>query len=274
MEPGLAAFTRAVQGPDADIDLARVALWLAWINQPSLSIAPYLDTLNRLAEESRAESVKDHLGRLHRVREFLFGEEGFRGNTADYYDPRNSFLHDVLDRRLGIPITLALVFIEVGRRVGLAIDGIGLPGHFIVAGRAEAGAVLLDPFNGGALLTHRACADLVAKALGRHTELSAEHFVPVTKRQFLTRILNNLKAVYWGREDWPHALAVTDHLLALDPASMAEVRDRGTLLHQLGDYRQSLAAWERYLTRCPEAPDAEAIRAHLRRARMTLASLN
>jgi regulator of sirC expression with transglutaminase-like and TPR domain len=274
MDPALAAFGRAVCGPDGGIDLARAALLIAEVEHPALPIDDYLDALGRLAARSGAARAGDPVERLHLLREFLFEEEGFRGNTEDYYDPRNSCLNDVLDRKLGIPITLALVLIEVGRRVGLTVEGIGLPGHFVVRAAVDQAPMLLDPFNGGTILTHQACAELVAGALGRRVALRDEHFVPVTKRQFLVRMLNNLKTVYWHREDWCRALAMTDRLLAVEPTSMTDVRDRGTLLNKLGDVARGLADWERYLAECPAAPDAESLRGHLRRARLQLASLN
>jgi regulator of sirC expression with transglutaminase-like and TPR domain len=274
MDRSLGAFARAVGTPDAGLDLARAALLIAEIEHPGLPVDDYLRALDRLADRSGAGRPVDRLHRLHRLREFLFEEEGFRGNVDDYYDPRNSCLNDVLDRRLGIPITLALVLIEVGRRVGLEIAGIGLPGHFVVSARVGSETVLLDPFDGGALLTRAGCAHLASRALGRRVALKADLFVPVTKRQFLVRMLTNLKTIYWRREDWSRALAVIDRLLAVDPALVGEVRDRGTALARLGELGRGLADWERYLTERPEAPDAAALRRDLRRARMILASRN
>ncbi|MBI3028864.1 MAG: tetratricopeptide repeat protein [Candidatus Rokubacteria bacterium] len=218
---------------------------------------------------------QDALGRLHRVREFLFEEQGFRGNLEEYHDPRNSFLNEVLDRRLGIPITLSLVLIEVGRRLGLTIHGVGLPAHFIVGFRTEEGyRVLLDPFNGGAILTPEGCQAVVSRALGRPVTLQEEHFAPVAKREFLARMLNNLKAVYFKQEAWGKALQVCRRLLLLDPDNPCEVRDRGVVHANLGDLRRAAADWETYLASNPESPDAEAVRSRLRRVRQALATLN
>jgi len=274
MDPALRAFARTLGTPDAEIDLARAALQIAEIEHPALAPDCYVAVLDGLAGRSGAGRADDPLQRLHRLREFLFEEEGFRGNSGDYHDPRNSCLNDVLDRRLGIPITLSLVVIEVGRRVGLEIAGIGLPGHFVVSASVGDERVLLDPFHGGTVLTHESCAALVARALGRRVTLGEEQFAPVAKRQLLGRMLNNLKGIYWRQEDWPKALAVIDRLLVADQTSLAEMRDRGTVLTKLGDYQRGLAEWERYLTLCPHAKDAESLRAQLRRARLALASLN
>jgi len=220
------------------------------------------------------DSGADSLRRLHRLREFLFEEQGFRGNAEEYYDPRNSFLNDVLDRRLGIPITLSLVLIEVGRRLGLAIHGIGLPAHFIVGFQSGRCRVLLDPFNGGAILTPEGCQELVSRVLSRQVTLQEGHFAPVTKQQFLIRMLNNLKAIYFKQEAWEKALRVSERLLLLDPGSSCEVRDRGLVLANLGDLQRAALDWEAYLRRSPESPDAESVRSRLRRIRQALATLN
>jgi regulator of sirC expression with transglutaminase-like and TPR domain len=274
MDVGLQAFADRLRGPDADIDLAQAALLIAQVEHPALKVETYLDALGELAARSRARRAGDPLHRLHRLREFLFEEEGFRGNVDDYFDPRNSCLNDVLDRRLGIPITLSVVLMEVGRRVGVELEGIGLPGHFVVSATIAGDRILLDPFHGGAMLTQESAADVVARALGRRVTLKNEHFVAVTKRQLLVRMLNNLKAVYCKREAWAKALDVIDRLLVVDPDAIGDVRDRGTVLVHLGECRRGLADWERYLTTCPQASDAESVRQRLRRVRQALASLN
>ena len=275
-DDSLSGFAVSVQRPEPEIDLAAAALRIAETEYPDLDVGAYLRRLDRLASDARAGgSERDPLRRLHRLREFLFEEQGFRGNSEEYYDPRNSFLNDVLDRRLGIPITISLVLIEVGRRLELAIHGIGLPAHFIVGFQAPEGCrVLLDPFNGGAILTPEGCQELVARALGRPVTLQEEHFAPVAKRQFLARVLNNLKAIYFKQEAWDKALQVSQRLLLLDPDNLCEVRDRGVVHANLGDLRQAAADWETYLRSKPESPDAEAVRSRLRRIRQALATLN
>jgi regulator of sirC expression with transglutaminase-like and TPR domain len=275
VDPSLRDFAREVSRPEPDIDLARAALAIARSNYPDLDAARYLDRLTALADGARsAEATSDPLARLHRLREYLFEEQEFRGNADDYYDPRNSYLNDVLDRHLGIPITLSLVVIEVGRRLGLELEGIGLPGHFIIGARVGGEHVLLDPFNGGSILTGDGCAELVGRALGRPVPLRAAYFAPVTQRQFLTRILTNLKGVYWRRDDWEQVVRVIDRLLVLDPDAGSEWRDRGLAWSSLGDVRRGLADWEHYLTRFPNAIDHEKVRSELRRVRQKLAQLN
>ena len=274
-DPSLQEFAREVSRPDADIDLARAALVIARSEYPALDVDAYLTRLAALAEKAMSvRQTADPLGRLHRLREFLFEEQGFAGNAEDYFDPRNSYLNDVLDRRLGIPITLSLVLIEVGRHLGLQMEGIGLPGHFVTGARVGGEHVLLDPFNGGTILTGEACGDLVARAVGRPVELAAEQFVPVTKRQFLIRMLNNLKGAHWRREAWQKVVAMIDRLLVLTPEAGSEWRDRGVAWTSLGDLARGLADWERYLTHFPNAADHEKVRVQFRRVRQKLAQLN
>ncbi len=274
-DPSLREFAREVSRPDADIDLGRAALAIARSEYPRLDIAAHLDRLEALADGARpARGVTDALGRLHRLREYLFEEQGFAGNSQDYFDPRNSYLNDVLDRRLGIPITLSLVLIEVGRRLGLEMEGIGLPGHFITGARVDGEHVLLDPFNRGTILTGEACAELAARALGRPVELLPEHFAPVTNCLFLMRMLANLKGAYWRREAWPKVVGIIDRLLVLNPEAGGEWRDRGAAWSSMGDFRRGLADWERYLTEFPNAADHEKVKTRLRQVRQKLARLN
>jgi regulator of sirC expression with transglutaminase-like and TPR domain len=274
-DSSLGEFAREVSRPDPDVDLARAALLICRVEYPTLDVGAYLGRLDALAAgAASARRATDPLERLHRLREFLFEEQGFAGNEEDYYDPRNSYLNEVLDRRLGIPITLSLVLIEVGRRLGLGMEGIGLPGHFIAGAQVGGERVLLDPFNRGALLTSEGCGELVARAVGRPVELRAEQFFPVTKRQFLMRMLANLKGIYWGRAAWDKVVWVIDRLLAVSPGAGGEWRDRGAAWSSLGDFRRGLADWERYLRDFPDAPDYEQVRQELRRARQKLAQLN
>ena len=272
MDPALRAWADLLHEPE--IDLALGALTIARLEYPDLVVQQHLERLDELAARSGARGVDDPLRALHRLREFLFDEEGFRGNADDYYEPANSCLNEVLDRKLGIPITLSVLVIEVGRRVGLRVRGIGLPGHFVVSAAVGGESVLLDPFDGGTVLTQETAADLVFRALGRRVTLTAEHFAPVTRRQILTRILVNLKGVYVRREEWAKSLAVVDRLLAAEGKGSAYIRDRGTLLVKLGHLFQGAAEWERYVTAHPQASDGDRIKKELRRVRQRLATLN
>jgi regulator of sirC expression with transglutaminase-like and TPR domain len=274
-DPSLHELAELVRRADGRIDLGRAALSIARWQYPALDADAYLERLDGLARAvDGTRRSTDALGRLHRLREYLFVEQGFAGNREDYYDPRNSLLNDVLDRRRGIPITLSLVLMEVGKRLGLAIEGIGLPGHFIAGARLGDSQILLDPFNGGALLTPEECEGLVGSVLGREVTLSPEHYAPVSSRQFLTRMLANLKGAYWRREEWDRVVGVIDRLLLLNPKAATEWRDRGVAWSNLGELRRGLGDWERYLTEFPDAEDHETVKSHLRRARQKLAQQN
>jgi regulator of sirC expression with transglutaminase-like and TPR domain len=274
-DPSLLELSALVSRPDGRIDLARAALAIARWEYPRLDADAYLERLDGLARAvDGVRRAPDALGRLHRLREYLFVEQGFAGNRDDYYDPRNSFLNDVLDRRQGIPITLSLVLMEVGKRLGLAIEGIGLPGHFIAGARLDDSQILLDPFNGGALVTPEECEELVGSVVGRPVTLLPEHYAPVSGRQLLTRMLANLKGAYWQRREWDRVVGAIDRLLVLDPKAASEWRDRGVAWSNLGEVRRGLGDWERYLTEFPDAEDHETVKGHLRRARQKLAQLN
>jgi regulator of sirC expression with transglutaminase-like and TPR domain len=274
MDGELSRFEATVRGAEAGIDLGRAALTVARIEYPALDPAAWLARLDELAARSGARDIPDPRVALGRLRRFLFEEEGFRGNAEHYFDPRNSCLNEVLERRLGIPITLSVVTMEVGRRVGLGFDGIGLPGHFVVRARLDDGGMLIDPFHGGEPLTQTTAARVAAQALGHPVSLAEEHFAAVTKIQIVARMLTNLKSIYVQQEDWPKALAVIDRLLLLETCSPIHIRDRGTVLMKLGDFHGGAAEWERYLTRYPNARDASSLRGQLTQIRQSLASLN
>jgi regulator of sirC expression with transglutaminase-like and TPR domain len=271
----LREFTELTGKADGRIDLARAALAIARWEYAGLDAEPYLERLDALARgvDGRRRST-DPVGRLHRLREYLFVEQGFAGNRKDFFDPRNSFLNDVLDRRQGIPISLSLVLIEVGKRLGLAVEGIGLPGHFVAGARFGDSQILLDPFNAGALLTPEACEELVRRAVGRKVTLAPEHFVAVTQRQLLTRMLSNLKAIYWHRKAWDRVVGVIDRLLVLDAKAGEQWRDRGLAWGRLGEIGRGVQDLQHYLSEFPGAADRETVIGHLRQARQQLGQLN
>jgi regulator of sirC expression with transglutaminase-like and TPR domain len=264
-------FTRLTKG--LEIDLGVVALAIARIEHPDLAPGPALAELDELAARSSVSAAGGRRA-VDRLCSFLFEDEKFRGNAEDYYDPRNSCLNDVLDRRLGIPITLAVVVMEVGRRVGLDICGIGLPGHFCVGARVDGELVILDPFASGRALDRANAEAIASRAVGRAVRLTDAHFVPTTRSQIVVRMLRNLEGIYARREDWTKALAVIDRLLVVDADAPTHRRDRGTVLVKLGELHRGASEWERYLKRYPQARDAAAFREELRRVRQTLAEKN
>jgi regulator of sirC expression with transglutaminase-like and TPR domain len=273
MDPALQAFGALLQGPDNSIDLARAALAVARLEHPDLDESFELGRLDALATRAGAGRRADAAA-LEKLRRFLFEEEGFRGNDGEYYDPRNSCLNDVLDRKLGIPITLSVLTMEVGRRVGIEIAGVGLPGHFIVSASVGGKPVLLDPFNGGSVLTPATAAEVAARAVGRPVKLEEAHWTPCSRRQIVVRMLRNLKTIYAKQKAWDRALGVIDRLLLIDPEAPTHLRDRGTVLVKAGRLWEGASVWESYLNRYPSAQDAESFRHELRRVRQELGSRN
>src|SRR5437870_6743818 len=228
----LREFGDLLRRPDAEIDLGRAALAIARVEYPDLQAEPWLSRLDDLAARSGASTLRGRRA-LDRLRAFLFEEEGFRGNGEEYYDPRNTFLNDVLVRRLGIPITLSVVTMEVGRRVGLAVEGVGLPAHFVVAAAVDGAQVVMDPFGGGRAIDRSEAEAIVARAAGRPVKLTDAHFVKATRAEIVTRMLNNLKGIYAHRRQWEKALAVIDRLLVIEEGDADLLRERASALVRL-----------------------------------------
>lgn len=237
--------------------LAEAALAIARDEYPDLDAAAHLATLDAWSARvaARLPGGRDAGDGAAALRAVLFDEKGLRGNADDYYDPRNSFLNDVLERRTGIPISLSAVYIEVGRRAGLRVDGLGLPGHFIVR-VGGAGGVLLDPFFGGTELSEEQCQERLDRVFGRKARVDAAMLAPCDTRSILARMLRNLKVIYGKCSDHLRAIRVCDRLLEIDPAQAAERRDRGLLYAELGCYGLAAADLEAYVRACPRAEDA------------------
>jgi regulator of sirC expression with transglutaminase-like and TPR domain len=237
-------------------DLAAAVLTIARIEYPSLDPEPYLRTIERMGQEAsaRIDAVGSAQDAVRILNEYLYDEMGFRGNREYYDDPRNSFLNEVLDRRTGIPISLAIVYLEVARRAGLQADGINFPGHFLLrvatnVGRSRTGApfLIVDPFHGGALLDHDDCEQLLQQHVGAESELDDSVLEPATRAQIIVRTLVNLKRLYVRMRSFPQARLVSELLLAIDPSSLSELRDRGLLAYHLEDFAAALRDLETYL---------------------------
>ncbi len=218
MSDALHRFGEAVRGDDGAIDLARAALLVGEVDG-ELDIDRYLGRIDHLA--ARADDARTRLGDVpwagpRAIAAALFNDLGFRGNTADYYDPDNSFLHRVLDRRTGIPITLSVLYIEVARRIGIDALGLGFPGHFLVRVESTPRALILDPFHGGAELDNAALTVLLQRMTGPDARLEPTMLVPLPKSKILTRVLLNLAGIYGQRGDWFRSLEVLERLAVLD----------------------------------------------------------
>ena len=256
----------------ARCDLGRAALAVARIAYPDLDTDAYVARRDALAADARprlaARMPPAERGLV--LASYLFGDLGFRGNEDDYYDPRNSFLNQVLERRVGIPISLSVVLMETGTRLGVPVEGVGFPGHFLV----RAGDILLDPFHGGRMVgpeellaRYRALSGTAAAAL------PAEALAATGRPAILARILRNLVRVYLDRKEHPRALEAVDLVLVLEPGSGEDVRLRGLLYEQLEHPTAALVDFRRYLELRPDAADADAIReriVHLARAPVTI----
>ena len=257
------------------LDLARAALAIAHEEYPSLDEAEYLRKLDEIAAQVMRSLPPGALPerRVGRLNLVLFRELGFRGNDSDFYDPRNSFLNEVLDRRVGIPITLSVVYLEVARRCGLAAHGVSFPGHFLCKVPLDEGELIVDPFHRGRLLGRDDLQKLL-ESNSRDARLSARHLRPASGRDILARMLHNLRAVYLERHDVPRALSAVERLLVLSPSDGRTLRDRADLYEKLGGSAAAAADLLRVLELEPSAKDAQTLRARLSRLRGTPALLN
>jgi regulator of sirC expression with transglutaminase-like and TPR domain len=254
------------------INVPRAALQFAKeIAYPDLNVAQYLAQLDQLAGTARREipagSIREQARSLSSL---LFEEIGFRGNVEAYGDPRNSYLNEVLERQLGIPITLSVVYIAVARRLEIPAVGVGLPGHFVVGVQDPKGEWYLDPFNGGERLSVGDCARLVQDTTGYEGAFDMDWLEPAEKPDILARMLNNLKIVYVQHENWNQALKVTEHLRLVQPDNPDHVRDLGLIYRQSGSLQNAVLYLERYLMQAGNSDDVEVVK---KRLRITVAEL-
>ena len=258
MRKGLAdALIAASNAPGTE--LAEAALVIARIEYPQLDASAYLARLDKMGDAARRhiERQLDETGDastlacIKGLNGYLFDDQRFVGNRDRYEDPRNSCLNQVLDRRTGIPITLSVVYLEVGRRAGLRLDGVNFPGHFLVrlpedSGRRR-GRLIIDPFHGGALLSDQDCRLLLQARVGPEVAFSKSLLAPATRPQIIVRMLLNLKRIYVHMRSFPQARDVTELLLAVTPSALSELRDRGLLAYHLNDLSRALRDLQTYL---------------------------
>jgi len=249
---------RALAGaPGTHIDPVEGALLVAQLEYPDLDRPVYRRQLETMRGEAAEFRRGDTLDRITGLNQLFFERWGFRGNREDYYDPRNSCLNDVLDRRMGIPITLSLVYIEVARGAALPLVGIGMPGHFLV-GMADRSDLYLDAFNGGTLLTRADCAARL-RELNPELAFRPGFLDPTGPRQILTRMLNNLLGIYAGASLYAKALGALEMIQCLEPDAPEWLRQRGLVQAQLKNYSRAIADLERYLALVPDASDRESL---------------
>lgn len=265
-------FRTLIARPQGEIRLAEGALLIAQEEYPHLDVNAYLQRL-----DSMASTIKQQLGLeldprriVTAINTHLYDEQHFRGNQDDYYNPCNSFLNDVLDQKIGIPITLSVIYIEIGRQVGLPIVGVGLPGHFIVQYDAQVDTFWIDPFHGGTVLTREDCATRLEQIYNRKVDWQDAFLNPVSDHDILRRMLNNLKGIYIQQRDYARALSVVERLLLMAPEQATEVRDRGLLHARLGNLEAAIDDLEHYLQLAAATPDAPMVTQYIATLRKQL----
>jgi regulator of sirC expression with transglutaminase-like and TPR domain len=244
------------------VPLARGALLIAKEEYPDLKVDEYIDQFAELAREAEpiVRGGTNTVERVQLLSQFLFADKGFEGNRDQFSDPRNSFLNEVLDRRLGIPITLSVIYLEVGRRLGINLYGVSFPRHFLVKAVDERGELIIDPFCAGAILNLDQIRARLAEVYGQPVEVHPAMFKAAGARHILVRILRNLKELYATAEQWPRALGALDRILMLDPRSLDELAERGALYERLECFQAALDDFQSFLSQAPEHPGVDTAR--------------
>ena len=284
MPVSLDAFEKVLACDDINIDLAHACLLIAQDAYPELHVERYLGDIERMAMRLRGLMPESSAPeeRVAVLNQFLFEDLGFRGNTEEYYDPRNSYLNDVLDRKVGIPISLSVVYMAVGRRVGLPLEGVSFPGHFLVRLRMRAGVLVLDPFTGGAPQSEADLRERLQRVIPAGatdnvpiSELPLDQFIEAaSNRQILARVLRNLKAIYRETDKPERMLEVLNRMLLVAPESTADLRERGIVYQRLECFRAALKDLSDYVEREPDAPDMDEVRTRLVEVSARCARLN
>ena len=262
--------------PDHKVDLGQAACAIARLEYPTLDFALCLDRIDDFAAAAGSilGSRSEPDAAVSAINRVMFEELGFRGNHDDYYDARNSCLNDVLERRTGIPITLSVVYLEIARRLGLPIYGVGLPSHFLVKYDDGSRLFFVDPFHEGRSLTRQGCRDLLKQLHGRPVELTDLHFAAVENRQIVLRMCENLRSIYLTNCEYHKALETVEIILALEPASAEDLKQRAWIKHELGRRNAALEDLEAYSAIRPDGQDSADVEAWMTNIRRTMAQLN
>lgn len=262
---------------DADINLAEGALLIAAGQYPDLDIAHWLGVIDDLGARARERMPKDAdwTLQLSIINHLLFREEGFTGAEVEAFDPRDSFLNDVLTRKSGIAISLSVIFMEIGRRAGLDVQGVSFPGHFLVKMAVEDGEVVIDPYNGGIPLTRDQLQARLNMVYPEPPRPALEEVLRTAgNKQILARFLRNLKTWYLHQSEWLLALSALDRILLLEPDNLHELRERGEVYWQLECFRAAYADLSQFIALAPESNEADELRVRLVELQQRLASLN
>ncbi len=251
-------FVSEVSRPEENLNLALAALLVAREEYPQLPEARYLARLDELAEETRGrlDDETAPLLVLQELLETLYTRHGFKGNREAFYDPRNSFLNDVLDRKLGIPLTLGIVLLEVGWRLDLPLEGVNFPGHFLVRFKGDAIDLLIDPYDGGAVRFQDQAQELLDRVYGGMIRVHDSFLKAAGRREMVIRLLTNLKSLYLNVRDHRRALAAVERILLVRPIAPGEIRDKGVILARMGRREEAVEQLQAYLSVAPEAADS------------------
>ena len=264
LSPARQKFWQIAHTPDQDMSIDHLlegALAIAWEEYPRMDLGYYREIFDRMVDDLQPRIAKMHypLKVVQEINQYLFAEQGFRGNDGDYYDPRNSFITDVLERRLGIPLSLSLVYMVICDRLGFPMDGISFPAHFIIRPRHPDLEIFIDPYNKGEILFPEDCAAKLTQLYGYDIPLQPEYLEPVSIRRILDRLLTNLKLIYLRRREPDKALAAIERSLMLNPDVPTQWRDRGLICYQLDRFTEARIDLENYLQSVPYAEDGRVI---------------
>jgi len=256
--------------------LDRAALAIGLEEYPELDIDYYLRRLDTLA--ARTEVLVGHtrsaINVIEGLNEVLFIQEGLRGNNEDYYDPRNSYVNEVLDKKCGIPISLSVIYMEVARRIGFHLEGVGFPGHFVMKHSSREKEILIDAFNQGRILMTNDLQELLDRIYGGTVSVQPAFLQPMDKKGIISRMLFNLKGIYYQKEEYYKALSIVEWVLMLNPGMSSEIRDRGLLYMQTSLFAKALADLEYYLRHTSSPEDSLNIQGHIKTLRSIVCASN
>lgn len=262
--------------PNEEIDTVGAAFLIARTAYPNLDETGYRRSLAVMSKKLRSRLYPgDHPAEaIEKLNRILFEQEGFDGSRHDYYEPDNSYLNRVMDRKRGIPITLSLIYTEVGRLAGLNLHGVGMPGHFITALQHETGRILIDPFNQGNILSEEKCREMVKDRLSGRSVLKEQWLNPAKPREVIARMLRNLKAIYLHTNNNRKAFEMLHWLLILNPDAHRERVERGMLYEAMGNTDRAVLDFERYLELAPNAADADQIQSRIQKLKSIPTSIH
>lgn len=254
-------FDQEAKKLDNEINLGKAALYIAQEEYDNFDSTDYIKLLDDMAAkvQKRLPSERYPLRVIQTINQYLYDELGYKGNADDYYDPRNSFFNDVIDRRTGIPITLSLLYLEIARRLNFPMVGINMPGHFLIRPEFQDAGIFIDAFNQGEVLFQQDCEERLKQMYGYPVTLEPSFIAAVGNKQILARILTNLKFIYLNNKNWDKALAAVERIMILFPESLLEMRDRGLLYYHLGDWYLAYRDLTVYSEIRPNGEDADLI---------------